>query len=591
MKSPRRHFTRQIVVLAAVAVAGGLPRAAHAAGEITAAAALETASAVVGQPLRLLLSVKSVAGARRARPTLPAALEGDFEIVRSIPGRSMSASFGIPGGGSNSEFTHDLTIVPLKAGTYEMGFVVEVGGETVKSNVPVLTVTESVAPQADTVTTGSVPTVPKGDIFVWVSTDKATAYVGQQITYALDVYERRQFRNVHLRKPPTFADFFSEEPPQAETTITQVGGVAYRVESGVRRALFPQRAGTLTIGEAELSVGLRKRLKSVALTVEVLPLPAEGQPAKFSPNNVGSYTIEASVDRTSVDAGVPLTLTVTVTGSGNINFIDPGAWPQTPGLRRYDPKVDTTLRTGPVLGGVRSYEFLMVPEKSGTLTIPEHTLAYFDPDKAAYEVAKTNPIEITVAGQDIEGPAATDAAAEREAAEDQARLADVIGGDALPDVAPASRWLTTSRWTYGMLAVPALAAAGLGGAALARRFGPDERARARTRDKMRRQLRIQAAEAAVASGDGFHAMLSKLLHELAVRRAGVDGIGLPRPELLRLLEARQAKAVDLEELRELLDDCDAARFAAQTGSPDDRRGLLDRALALVGSSSLSKEGS
>lgn len=569
-----------------------MPRVARAAGEITAAAALETASTVVGQPVRLLLSVKSVGGARRARPTLPEALEGDFEIVRSIPGSSMSASFGIPGGGSSTEFTHDLTIVPLKAGTYEMGFVVDVGGETVKSNVPVLTVTESVAaPQTDAVVSGSVPTEPNGDIFVWVSTDKATAYVGQQITYALDVYERRQFRNVHLRKPPTFADFFSEELPQAETTVTQVGGVAYRVESGVRRALFPQRAGTLTIGEAELSVGLRKRLKSVALTVEVLPLPAEGQPAKFSPNNVGSYTIEASVDRTSVDAGVPLTLTVTITGSGNINFIDPGVWPQTAGLRRYDPKVDTTLRTGPVLGGVRSYEFLMVPEKSGTLTIPEHTLAYFDPDKAIYELAKTAPIEITVAGEDTEAPTTATSATEREVTEDEAQLADVIAGDALPDVAPAARWLTTSRWTYGMLAVPALAAAGLGGAALLRRFGPDDRARARTRDKMRRQLRIQAAEAAVASGDGFHATLSKLLHELAVRRAGTDGVGLPRPELLRLLEARQAKTADLEELRELLDACDAARFAAQTGSPEDRRGLLDRALTLVGSSSLSKEGS
>ncbi len=492
--------------------------------------------------------------------------------------------------GRGVELTQDLTIVPLKAGEFEMGFSVVVDGETIESNVPVLTVTEGAVPEAtDAMAAGAGPTQPNGDIFLWATTDKPTVYVGQQLTYALDVYERRQYLNVHLRKPPTFSDFFSEELPQGETEIKTVGEIPYRVEPGIRRALFAQRAGKLTIGQAEISVGLRKRLKSPELTVDVLPLPAEGQPAGFSPNNVGDYTVQASVDRTEVDTGEPFTLTITIEGSGNIKFIDPGTWPTINGLRRYEPKVDTRVTTGAVLGGVRRYEFLMIPEGAGEITIPPHSLSYFDPEAAAYAEANSDPIVIEVRG---EGNDATVAAVEptESVAEDEARLAEVIPGQVLPEGTPRSRWLTTTRWVYGMLAVPALAALGLGGAALVRRLGPDDRMRARARDKMRRQIRIKAGEDALASGDGFHATLSKLLHELAVRRAGADGVGLPRPELLRLLQVRDAEVGDLDELRDLLDDCDAARFAKQTGSVDDRRGLLDRALVLVRTSSLSKEG-
>src|SRR5690606_29279963 len=136
-----------------------------------------------------------------------------------------------------------------------------------------------------------------GDLFVWASLDKTTAYVGEQITYLLDMYLRRQVLDVDLRKPPVFGDFFSEPLPDGQVRRARVGDVPYQVQPLLRRALFAQHAGTLEIGGAEITVGFRrKRLQSQTLTIDIQPLPAEGQPPGFSPNNVGQYTISASID-------------------------------------------------------------------------------------------------------------------------------------------------------------------------------------------------------------------------------------------------------------------------------------------------------
>ena len=584
---PRRHFVRRIAAATAVGVVAGIaPRRVHAA-EIEAVAQLDTTETRVGEGVVLSLTIRERGSDRGLVPPTPDAIDGHFEIAKESSGSNVSLSFG-PGGRTGvTAHSRNLLIIPLEAGEFELGFSIEVDGETIESNVPKLTVLAADEPAGDDESPEGLPTQAAGDIFLWASTDQPTVYVGQQVTYALDIYERRS-ANMRLRKPPTFADFFSEELPLPKPVRRQVAGIPYNVDPAVRRALFPQRAGTLAIGAAEASVGFRRRLQSKALTVEVLPLPGAGQPAGFSPNNVGKYSIETSVDKTTVDPGDPFTLTVTISGTGNIKFIDPGRWPDVDGARRYDPKVDTRVRGTEQLGGKRIYEFLMIAEAPGTITIPEHVFDYFDPEAEQYERATAAAIEVTVSGDPATATSTTpppDATAE-----DEERLADVISGDTLPVSEPRSRWLTTTRWVYGMLAVPVLAAAGLGGLAALRRFGPDERSRARARDKMRRQIRLKAAEDALESGEGFHATLSKMLHELAVRRAGPDGVGLPRPELLGLLAERGVDREDLDALRGLLDECDAARFAAQRGSPDDRRALLDRALSLVRGSSLSKEG-
>lgn len=584
MHVSRRSFTRGLGRALALGLAA--PLVGHTAvawaAEVVAEASVSATTTRVGEPVQLTLSIE-VRGARvPADVPWPKALLGDFEVssIQTVGGWS-GPLFGGPGGRVDTRKISAL-ITPKVAGKFELGFSIEIDGETFESSVPVLEVLAADAELPQT-PAGRVPTEAPGPVFLWPTIDKEKAYVGEQITYALDVYERRSFLGIHLRKPPSFTDFFTEELPEGEPTVQQVGVAEYRVRPGLRRALFPQRAGTLEIGAAELSVGGRQRILSPALTVEVLPLPGEGRPARFSPNNVGRFTIAATVDRATIAANEPVTLRVTIEGEGNVKFVDPGPWPEIPGVRRYEPKVETTLRKGTVLGGERRYEFLLIPERAGQLTIPAHELAFFDPAAARYEVVRTEPIVLTVSGDEAAEPPAPAPEPEGE------RLSPLVLGDALPRHAPRDRWMTPTRWLYGMLAVPTIAAAGLGGAALWRRFGADERSRAKARRRQRHRELIDAAEHAIDGGQGFHGTLGKLLQELAVERAGAEGVGLPRPELLRLLVQQGVPSPDVERLRDLLDRCDAARFGARGDTREDRRALLDEVLDLVRNSRLAKE--
>jgi hypothetical protein len=585
MSLSRRSFTRGLGrVLALGTAAPLLGRAAAAwAAEVVAEASLSATTTRVGEPVQLTLSLE-VRGARApADIPWPKALIGDFEVSEV---QSVGGSFGDLFGGPQTRVdTRKVSalVTPKVTGKFELGFTVEVEGATVESNVPVLEVVAADAELPET-PAGRTPTEAPGPVFLWPTVDKEKAYVGEQVTYALDVYERRTYLGIHLRKPPSFTDFFTEELPEGEPVIKRVGVVDYRVRPGLRRALFPQRAGTLEIGAAELSVGGRQRILSPALTVEVLPLPGEGRPPGFSPNNVGRFTIATAVDRTELAANEPVTLHVTIAGEGNVKFVDPGPWPEIDGVRRYEPKIETQLRKGTVLGGERRYEFLLIPERGGRIEIPAHVLAFFDPATERYEVARTEPIVLMVAGGEAAPPPS-----EPEPEPEGEKLSPLVLGDALPRHTPRDRWLTEGRWLWGMLAVPVLAVAGLGGGALWRRFGADEQSRARARRRQRQRELVDAAERAVESGQGFHGKLSKLLQEIAVERAGAEGVGLPRPELLRLLGQQGATPADVERLRDLLDRCDAARFGAQGDTREDRQTLLEEVLDLVRTSRLAKE--
>jgi hypothetical protein len=354
--------------------------------------------------------------------------------------------------------------------------------------------------------------------------------------------------------------------------------------------MFPQQAGNLSVPAVDATVRsfrsfAARRVRSQEISIEVLALPAQGRPASFSANNVGSYGISAEVDHTSLAVGQPFTLTVTVEGVGNIDLIDPGAWPQVEGVRRYDPKVETisSIEEGRV-GGKRIYKFLMIPEQEGALQFPPHELAFFDPEEGAYKTARTEPITIQVGeGDAVEPIRAT------EIAEDHTELAPIVISDHVSREPIASRWLTPRRWLYAMLAVPALAGfTGVAGA-LWRRFGEDEHIRARAQARARRRALIEAARKSADSGEGFHAAVGQLLHELAVERAGSQAIGAPRPELMRQLASAGVTEDDRVVLERLLSRCDEARFGAHRVEQGDRQTLLSEALELVRSSSLTKE--
>lgn len=604
----RRRFLRYAAAgLTAVAVYGveGIALAA----EVEISATLGRSQLEVGRSGFLQVEVAVSGGGQIAAPKL-GGLDGGIDVTER--GASTGMSVEISGGRQvrRSTKTYTYVLTPRKAGEYELDISVEVDGQTHRpARKPKLIVTgEDYVPTLEHGKASDAPTSPDSEVIVWPVVDKSEVYVGEQLVYELQIWERVR-GNLNIASAPTFKDFWSEDllTPQQQRRLGPerklVANTPYRVHRSLRRALFPQRAGTLTIGGPEIQTqelvgsffGRATPPQSYfgrSLAIDVKPLPAEGQPPGFRANNVGQLKISTAVDRTDIRAGEAVRLTVAISGVANIALIDLPALPELDGLRSYEPKPQPAqLQTkNRRLEGTREFTMLVVADEAGELTIPAFELPYFDPKVEAYRTATSEPITLNVAPNPNAGSGQTPGDDASEGADggegderdpDDELLAPAFAGAELPRVMPRERWLTRERWWIGTLAAPALLGLSALGLRLRERFGPDDASKARTAELGRRKQLLADARAALDGGEGFYPKLAELLQGAAVGRAGPRGVGLTRARLIDLLAEQDVAREELDELRELLDACDAARFGAGPGDLDQRRADLERAEALL----------
>ena len=79
--------------------------------------------------------------------------------------------------------------------------------------------------------------------------EPSTAFVDQQVLYRLRILSREDVRTVEWLEPPAFPGLRAERlPGRAEAGRITRDGVTYRVREE-HRALFPEHAGELAIGD------------------------------------------------------------------------------------------------------------------------------------------------------------------------------------------------------------------------------------------------------------------------------------------------------------------------------------------------------
>jgi hypothetical protein len=207
--------------------------------------------------------------------------------------------------------------------------------------------------------------------------------------------------------PPDFSGFVFEELPPRQWA--QESGYA---RMGAQYALFPTAPGTATIGAATLQVAVvqggadpfsmffggsqRMAVRSEPVPVTVLSLPDAGKPADFT-GAVGSYRLNASLDKASVEAGKPVTLTVEIAGRGMVKSLREPAWPEIPGARRYETLSSLNVRnTGETIEGAKTFKVMLIPTTSGRTTIPSIRYPVFDPGARRYVTLSTPPLVLAV---------------------------------------------------------------------------------------------------------------------------------------------------------------------------------------------------
>lgn len=351
---------------------------------------------------QLMLTV-TIEGSVSASPELPPL--PDFTVFRG----SQSKQFSLVDGRSSVTVSYGYYLRPLRSGQFTIGPVsAELDGEVYTSEPFEVSVLEPSA----------VPREER-DIYVTVTVSTTTPYVGQQMVYTWRLYRRIRIGDARL-DPVEFPGFLVEDlGPETRDYETVVGGQAYLV-SEIRRALFPQETGPLTVPGSRLSyrVAVRESVNGRSLfdevfgttrtegrsvhtqpiALDVRPLPPA--PPEFS-GLVGEFGVEAKVSRNELKVGESTTLDVVVRGSGNVQMIAEPRMGPLASFKIYDDQPTSKInRGGNSLSGSRAFHKALVPMQAGDLTLPAAEITYFDPDDGSFRTARSEPIALTVLPSD-----------------------------------------------------------------------------------------------------------------------------------------------------------------------------------------------
>ena len=427
------------------------------------------------------------------------------------------------------------------------------------------------------------------DIFVRAEADRDTAYVGEQVNVRFDLCYRYRLRGPRLSEVPEYTGFWVKELHSASRLDPHrevIDGLPFQVAPLRHVALFPTASGHQVIEPLGLTCSLLEdpifgrgrtlMFRSEPLSIVVRPLPERGRPRGFA-GAVGEFDISAEASPRELRAGDPVTLRVSITGTGNVQSI-PEPVLDPPGFEIYEPKVK--VEEGRSADGrymaARHLEYILIPEGGGRLEIPALSVTYFDPAVHRYRTASTAPIAIRSRG----GGAGTEAGGGYDLTR---REIERLGSDIRhikPDVdrigaAPALYqrlwyWLAHAVLPLGYVALVAWHRH-------RRRLEKDTGYARRRRSGGALSGRLREARRRASDGDGFHAALQEAVVTFIADQADLPAPGLTPDRCRTELEDRGLGTDLVDRVAAVLERCEFGRYSPAASDRAAREELLAEA--------------
>lgn len=527
-------------------------------------------------------------------PSLPM-----FEVYSQGRSSSLSISNGVV----SSSVAYRYLIMPQKQGVYPIeGISVSDGTRTITSNKLSLTVLNEKAPATERLEDRAVDRQGESrDYFLEAVVDRRTPYINEQVTLTLRFYTAVQFYGSPELEEPATTGFWTEVLGNKPPYFQRLHNRQYKV---IERsyALFPTQVGELTIGRAAISAmfatapsrtrdpfdlfgdffgrGQEATVRSNQLTIKVKPLPDQGKPDNFT-GSIGNFNISATASKGQVEVNQPITVTIRISGEGNVKSIAEPIIPESPDFRTYRGSSSETMsKLNDRLGGTKVFEQVFIPRVPGALSIPALSFNYFDPGKNKYVSVSTQPIPINVikpegyvASPDVPygGPQHVVGADARDIRYIKLDLGELKNGDEL---------LLTRPFFVALHAVPVAILAGM---VLVRRRREHlasnvgaTRSRAASR-MARRRLAKARSLASVDTANAFYMEVSAAVTSYIADKMNISAYGLTSDSISRLLEERHADPTHIKSVLELLHDCDFGRFSSASATPERLETTLRRA--------------
>ena len=366
-----------------------------------ASATFEPSTTRVGRPVEFRVAIT---GGQRVvdLPSLPEVDGLQFDTLRS-PSYSLQSFNGQMVGTSILRFT----AFPRRAGEFTVpSFAVDVGGKRVQ--------------------------VPSAKLIVTELQPGEVAY--QPLRSLIEVPQREFFVGETIKARLIFAETPDEQPQSVQHFAKSSGGVLFKPNMRNRReqvTVDGRTANALTMnveitplvaGETEVNCqvivlvakndpfGRRGALSQSTIDVpsvrfKVLPVPVS-RPPGFT-GAIGEFTMASPrLSATEIEVGEPLTMTVALTGQGNLDGVPAPELEPSAEWTAYRPTSEFQRDDESGLG-TKLFTYTLVPKRDGRKGTPALPFAYFNPAKREF-------VDITIPPQPVNvkasaaAPTATD---------------------------------------------------------------------------------------------------------------------------------------------------------------------------------------
>ncbi len=337
---------------------------------------------------------------------------------------------------SSVRFVYAYRMMPPGPGRYQIGPFRVTQGNTTKvtglTNVAVETVPLESGQKIRV-------KIASGDIFVgqripievqwWISPELRGTLFNQRITVPMldqvdsfsvdsvtetDPQGRKLQSSLIISVAGTPAEYPATEQMRTEGGIEYVVRTTKMTVVPLKPGDYSLQAATVTVDQAtrwrrdlfgsRVPTQARKiRAMDRSRSLRVLDVPSVGRPSGFSGAIGTGFTIDVSADRSVVQVGDPITLTIALRGDGSIesaslpNLIGPHA------LRPRDFRVVRAPRAGRFADGEKQFEAVIRVMSADVKEVPPIEFAWFDPEAAEFHTHSSRPIALSVRDAQVVG--------------------------------------------------------------------------------------------------------------------------------------------------------------------------------------------
>jgi hypothetical protein len=548
-----------------------------------------------GKQFRLSFSINE----RGTNLRLPPGLTDNFDVLMG-PSTGQSTSIRTINGRTTQEISYSYTYIlrAKKEGSFEIRSAsIEVGGKIFESNSLKIQVVKS---QSNPTTTprggqsqGSPQNVDLGadNLFVRIEMSKQNVYRGEQIIATVKLYVNPNiniggFDEVNL---PTYEGFYTQDieiPQQINFNREVYKDKIYQVGILKKTVLFPQQNGKITVEPFSMSVLVQQLVKprsffddffsnyrtvkasmtSKPVVVTVKNLPTE--PANFM-GGVGNFDITSNLSSENVTTNDAVTLSVKISGNGNIRLIRSPELKLPTDFEVYDPRAtDNVKATANGASGTKTIEYLFQPRFEGDYKIPSIKFAYFNPSDGKYVTKSTPEYNLKVVKGSEEQSATVVSSLRKEDVQ-------LIGQD-IRFIKQGNPMLKIKGYTFfGSLGFYSIYA---GSSVLFlllfivyRKKAKENANLALVRNKKANRVaskRLKAASAYIKqnNNEAFYEAILKAFWGYLSDKLGIPVADLNRDSTISKLKERKVSEEVIDNFAEVIDQCEYARYAPAGGS-------------------------